>query len=155
MNGKTAALLGSLLLALPVPAAAGDVVFEKALAQAKEKLASPECRLVLEDFRDASGRALAENLADSGLSAPEFLERLDYRDGRSEAICRRGRVNAFTTVGGSTVWTCPGGSLRLGTLDARGGPNALIHEMLHALGLAENPPTSQEINQRVRERCGL
>jgi len=31
--------------------------------------------------------------------------------------------------------------------------NWIIHEMLHTLGLGENPPSSREITQRVNERC--
>ena len=31
--------------------------------------------------------------------------------------------------------------------------NWVIHEMLHTLGLGENPPSSREITQRVNERC--
>jgi hypothetical protein len=29
----------------------------------------------------------------------------------------------------------------------------VIHEMLHTLGLGENPPTTLEITERVRARC--
>jgi hypothetical protein len=29
----------------------------------------------------------------------------------------------------------------------------VIHEILHTLGLGENPPTSVEITQRVEARC--
>jgi len=29
-----------------------------------------------------------------------------------------------------------------------------IHEMLHTLGLRENPPSSDAINVQVRKRCG-
>jgi hypothetical protein len=29
----------------------------------------------------------------------------------------------------------------------------LIHEMLHSLGLGENPPSSREITERVIDRC--
>jgi hypothetical protein len=29
----------------------------------------------------------------------------------------------------------------------------VIHEMLHTLGLGENPPSSQEITQAVVKRC--
>lgn len=29
----------------------------------------------------------------------------------------------------------------------------VIHEMLHSLGLGENPPTSDYITSRVMERC--
>jgi hypothetical protein len=30
----------------------------------------------------------------------------------------------------------------------------IIHEFLHVLGLGENPPTSDEITERVAARCG-
>jgi hypothetical protein len=29
----------------------------------------------------------------------------------------------------------------------------LIHDVLHTLGLGENPPTSREITRRVMQRC--
>ncbi len=155
-----------LLAALPFPAlqaaqpaglrnAPPGSVLEKALEQAAGKLESPECRLVLADFRDSSGRTLAERLSRTGLSAPDFLSRLEFRDGRNEDVCHRRHVDAFTVVGGSTVWTCPGGSLSPGGENLRAGANTLIHEMLHALGLGENPPLPLEITRRVRERCGL
>ncbi len=32
--------------------------------------------------------------------------------------------------------------------------NVVIHEMLHALGLGEDPPTSEEITRQVAKRCG-
>ena len=167
MDGKAVAVLISALgLAAPVsgeppaareaaPRASLGVIFDQALRRATEKLDSSSCRLVLGDFRDASGRSLAGKLADTGLSAPEFLTQLEFRDGRNEDLCHRRHVDAFTSVGGSTVWACPGGSLWLGGENNRAGANTLIHEMLHALGLEENPPSSVEITQRVRERCGL
>ena len=98
---------------------------------------------------------LAERLVQTGRSAPDYLARLEFRDGRDESLCLPGRVSAFTFVGGSTVWVCPGGALAFPRQDWGAGPAALIHEMLHTLGLAENPPTPSEITQRVRERCGL
>jgi hypothetical protein len=30
----------------------------------------------------------------------------------------------------------------------------VIHEMLHSLGLGENPPSSREITKQVTARCG-
>jgi chorismate mutase len=30
----------------------------------------------------------------------------------------------------------------------------IIHELLHALGLGENPPTIEAITRQVTERCG-
>jgi hypothetical protein len=29
----------------------------------------------------------------------------------------------------------------------------VIHEMLHTLGLGENPPSTFEITERVKQRC--
>jgi hypothetical protein len=166
MTGKSAAVLVVTLALSPVsaeprrppgpaPAAPLGVVFETALDRAAEKLESAECRLVLTDFRDAAGRSLAENLSNTGLGAPDFLRHLRFRDGRNEDLCHGRHVDAFTTIGGETVWTCPGGSLSLGGENTRAGPDTLIHEMLHALGLPENPPTSLEITHRVVRRCGL
>lgn len=34
-----------------------------------------------------------------------------------------------------------------------GGEILLIHELLHTLGLGENPPTTEEITRQVRARC--
>jgi hypothetical protein len=166
MNGRAVAILFLALRAgsasaeppaLPGPASRASlgVVLDEALQRAAGKLATPACSLVLGDFRDASGRSLAENLAGTGLSAAEFLARLEFKDGRNASPCRRRHVDAFTSVRGSTVWACPGGSLWLGGENNRAGANTLIHEMLHALGLEENPPSSVEITRRVRERCGL
>ncbi|MGH9253012.1 MAG: hypothetical protein ACRD3C_00415 [Vicinamibacterales bacterium] len=35
-----------------------------------------------------------------------------------------------------------------------GARGLVIHEFLHALGLGENPPTSDEITERVTAKCG-
>jgi len=52
------------------------------------------------------------------------------------------------------VWICPRGNLGFRRPDADAGSTALIHEMLHALGLHENPPSSLEITRHVVARCG-
>ncbi len=134
--------------------AALDVVFARALARAAEKLESPGCRLVLQDFRDGSGRTLDERLSETGLSASSYIESLAFRNGRAESPCRVSGVQAFTSVGGSIVWVCPRRSRGFAAADVPGGSSALIHEMLHTLGLSENPPTSLEITERVIARCG-
>jgi hypothetical protein len=36
----------------------------------------------------------------------------------------------------------------------KGAEILLIHELLHALGLGENPPTSARITDAVMHRCG-
>ncbi|HSD67450.1 MAG TPA: hypothetical protein VLF95_12150, partial [Vicinamibacteria bacterium] len=66
-------------------------------------------------------------------------------------LCNRGASLAFTQVGSSAVSVC----LRAFTLLRPPEQDAvLIHEMLHSLGLGENPPESVAITARVLKRCG-
>jgi hypothetical protein len=58
------------------------------------------------------------------------------------------------------VFVCPVGpgriNSRLSKIEFQSGSLAeamVIHEMLHTLGLGENPPTTFEITARVRESC--
>jgi hypothetical protein len=68
-------------------------------------------------------------------------------------------VAFVTKTGLPPVFVCPAGepglNSRLAQLEAR-QPRAramLIHEMLHTLGLGENPPTTFEVTDQVRRRC--
>ena len=75
-----------------------------------------------------------------------------FYDGSTTAPCRRPRVYAFTAPGSRVVRACPA----LGRLAAAAPDEAeavVIHEVLHTLGLAENPPSSEEITARVERRC--
>ena len=130
------------------------VAFDHAASAASRKLEDPRCLLVLSDFSDASGRPLAERLHDTSLTAREYFERLDFRKGAHEPTCQRSRVDAFTNVGQRTVYVCVDGCFGFGRRDVSHASNVLIHEMLHTMGLGENPPTSLEITSRVAERCG-
>ena len=65
-----------------------------------------------------------------------------------------------TTPGVPRVFVCPAGggqvTSRLARIEFQSGSLAeatVIHEMLHTLGLGENPPTAFEITRRVRNRC--
>ncbi len=148
----TAAIL---LTTFPARAEGGlGAGFENAAAVASRKLDDARCLLVLTDFSDASGRPLVERLQETGLGAREFFERLDFRSGRHESTCQRSRVDAFVHLGRRTVFVCPDGCFGFGRPDVGHASNVLIHEMLHTLGLGENPPTSLEITSRVAERCG-
>src|SRR5262245_5266890 len=124
-----------------------------ALNGAYRKLARPACQQLLDDFHDAEGHTLRENLAPLGLTPDEYLFRLTYRDGLDlgSARCRKGGAAAVTHIGDRNVFVCaaPFAEQRPGIRE-----NTLIHEMLHSLGLGENPPSSGEINGRVRRRCG-
>jgi len=70
-------------------------------------------------------------------------------DGSGTPDCRPA-VAAATTRGRHVVLICADRFVRTCWPD---GEVTLIHEMLHSLGLGENPPTSLKISRRVRMRC--
>jgi len=127
-------------------------LLERALEGAARKLEQPRCQQVLEEFRDKRGRTLAENLVMWDRSPSEYLRMVPFRDGSDHRPCTSGRSTLFTVVGTFPVFVCP--NFRH---EARDNPwaaeNWIIHEMLHTLGLGEDPPSSLEITRRVNERC--
>ena len=123
----------------------------RAAHEAARRLQEPGCQRILDDFADREGRPLRERL---GSSTPEaYLARLVLRNGEipvGSGRCASPGAAAFT-ANGAAVFVCGTSFQRLGRGAAA---NALIHEMLHTLGLRENPPSSAEITRRVAERCG-
>jgi hypothetical protein len=118
---------------------------------ARERLGRPECQAVLADFRAVTGQRLDEALRASGRTAPEQLDLLVLQSGLGRPGCDRGATMAFTQIRSSFVSIC----LRPFTLLPREEQEAvLIHEMLHSLGLGENPPESVAITAQVLKRCG-
>ena len=114
-----------------------------AIGGAFRRLASPECRQVLSDFSDGNGTTLQENLEATGRTAQDYLGALRYANGAGQGPCRRAETLAFTSPGRRIVYVC--GAFRAKFLALRVAERqeldmALIHEMLHTLGLRENPP---------------
>lgn len=118
------------------------------------RLQQPECAAVLSDFRDGDGRLLSDNLAASGLTAPEYFSHLHFVDGGQFALCKRSTVAAAANPGSPEIAICMTNFERVVNRHRGLAANLLIHEMLHALGLGENPPTSMEITLQVAKRCG-
>ena len=125
----------------------------RTLPGAARELADPECARVLLDFSDVSGRLLQENLALLQQTAPGYLELIYFADGRRGSACATSKTLAYTHPGSRVVYLCPQFAQANGQYEGY-RENVLIHEMLHSLGLAENPPSSDEITRRVRKRCG-
>jgi hypothetical protein len=123
-----------------------------ALRGAMKRIDRQECRLILTDFTDDRGRKLQQNLESLGLSGPEYLTFILFREGDPRE-CARGHVLAFTTPGSRVVFVCSqlAETQRRDTVLAEA---MVIHEALHTLGLSEDPPSSQEITRRVLARCG-
>src|SRR5262245_36269240 len=135
-------------------------VVERVTARAAARLEDPECVKVLGDFQDRNGQTLESKLQAFGLSASRYLLEIVFLDGSWLPACRAVSVAMSVTPGVPRVFVCPAGpgrpNSRLSRIELESGPLAeamVIHEMLHTLGLGENPPTTFEITERVRARC--
>jgi hypothetical protein len=126
----------------------------RAIENAAAKLEGARCREVFSDFRDRRGRTLQENLDATGLEGPAHLRGLIFANGRFHGDCRLPSVLALATPGRQVIYICGPQFLQRERLDPGFTAALLIHEQLHALGLGENPPHSQEITARVISRCG-
>jgi hypothetical protein len=134
-------------------------VVKRVSARAAARLDQPECVKVLTDFKDRAGRTLEANLQPLGVTASRYLLELPFLDGSPLTACRAPSVIMAATPGVRRVFVCSGPgqvTSRLSRVEFASGSLAeamVIHEMLHTLGLGENPPTTTEITERVRERC--
>jgi hypothetical protein len=125
---------------------------DRARAGALERLESDECRKVFTDFKDAEGRTLQQNLDEWAASPAEYIALIPFLDGSSQARCRDGKTALVASPGVRRVFVCP----RFADFQLKQpgvAESMLIHEILHTLGLGENPPSSLEITQRVETRC--
>jgi len=135
---------------LPADVAAA---IEPAVVAAIRRFSEPECGRLVDDFTDPQGRPLGARLADLGLERAPYLALVVFVDGRNTRSCQRRGVLAVANPGARIVALCPE-FLRAVWLDRGLAEAIIIHETLHTLGLAENPPSSLEINHRVFQRCG-
>jgi hypothetical protein len=129
-----------------------EPTIERARDGAVRKIERPGCQRLLDEFKDKDGRTLAENLATWNRPVADYLRTMPFRDGSFHPLCRSGKSALVSVVGMRPVFVCP--SFRKeAERDPWAAENWIIHEMLHTLGLGENPPSSREITQRVSERC--
>ena len=129
---------------------------ERAVIEAARRIQHPECQRVLSEFADPSGVAISTKLAGLGLSAEKYLTAsLYFVDGTGEPQCdSRLHVAAFTQRGRRTVFICPPLGFDAAFSASGRSVAVIIHEMLHSLGLGENPPSSRDITAAVVRRCG-
>ena len=134
----------------------GDTQFSvrSAAEGAAARLARPGCQDLFADFTDEGGHLLSTRLEARGKSPADAFSGLRFIDDRGAPQCRKGKTLAFTQTGSPLVRVC-GVQFRNRFLQNRTTTEIIvIHEFLHALGLGENPPTSQAITERVAVRCG-
>jgi hypothetical protein len=135
---------------LPDPVGRHDA--QKALDLAWEKLGQADCANVLRAFSDSSGRPLALRLGALSVDVQTYLTMLVFIDGSRETPCVSG-VFAFTTPGSRVIRICVDELKRTWLQDREHAAASFIHEMLHTLGLGENPPSSAEVTRRVSAAC--
>jgi hypothetical protein len=129
-----------------------DGAVERARAGATRKLQDPECQKLLDDFRDGEGRPLRQSLENWGMSAAEYVHMIPFLRGSSHPLCLRGNVALVATPGFPRIYVCsPFAAIQVN--EPALAETMVIHEMLHTLGLGENPPSSLEITKRVQGRC--
>lgn len=127
---------------------------EDAVQGAMRRLSIPRCQQLFEEFTDQGGRALTVNLAATAESPADFLAGLYFVEGDDTIQCRADQiVAAFTEPGSRVVHVCGQRFLQF-AVKTKGGEILLIHELLHTLGLGENPPSSARITDAVMNRCG-
>jgi hypothetical protein len=127
---------------------------QRAIAGAGRRVSRCECQAIFQDFRDASGQSLDSRLAMLKQSGDEYLYALRFVDSRDSAHCRPDRhIAAFTEPGSHVIHIC--GAMFETELvhDPVTSEILIIHELLHSLGLGENPPTESEITHQVFARC--
>ena len=129
----------------------GRAWVQQALDAATARLGKPQCRQIFSDFSDGEGHPVERKLQDLGVTPEEYLTRwVAFVEGSRQPQCRNRDVAAFTQAGGQVIYVC---SSRVVANHTPDGDIVIIHEMLHTLGLRENPPTPGEITKRVLQRC--
>ena len=142
----------------PLPLSRWDAaVVERARAGASMRLKDPQCLALLDEFKDGNGGALRDRLDAMGLTATEYLRQVPFMDGSTLRSCRSEGVLMVARPGRAAVYVCPAGSVSRLSREAIRQPSraefAVIHEMLHTLGLGEDPPSSEQITRRVERSC--
>ena len=125
----------------------------RAIQGAARRLDHAECQGLLDEFADASGRPLRSVLEAQSLGIRDYLDRVLFYDAPS-AACQGATLAGMTEAGSRVIRVCGRRFARAMTENARYAEGVVIHEMLHSLGLGENPPTSYFITSRVQARCG-
>jgi hypothetical protein len=129
----------------------------RAVAGAYERLQRPSCQALLRRFRDAAGRPLHENLDATGQSSERYLATyVFFYEGYRLPTCRSRRNKkglAVTWPGHRSVFICTTRFTDMAHRNPREAEAIVIHEMLHTLGLGENPPSSDEITEAVTKAC--
>ena len=131
------------------------MVVKDSLEGAVRRLERPECQEIFGVFTDGAGHRLSDDLAMSGQRAADALVALYFVAADSLPQCRTNEATAtFTQPYGRLVYVCTERFVNSFARRTAGGELLLIHELMHTLGLGENPPSSAQISEAVMRYCG-
>ena len=119
-------------------------------------LGDDRCQDLLTRFQDGDGRTLSSNLETLGATPQGYLRFVLFYDGSASPPCRAAGskdVFAVTAPGSRVVLVCVSQFRAAQRTRPYHGEAVVIHEMLHTLGLGENPPTTEEITRQVMGAC--
>jgi len=149
LAGEVAGVTGTARLSL----AGHRYAVARATEAAASQLADARCQALLDEFADAEGRPLRSVLAAHGLSVSDYAKQVFFYDA-PEWACRGAKL-AVTKPGSRAIFVCGARFQKEMSRNSRNAEAIVIHEVLHSLGLGENPPSSDHITGRVRALCGL
>jgi hypothetical protein len=127
---------------------------QRAIAGAGRRLSGCTCQTIFREFLDDSGRSLESRLNALHQSGAGYLYALRFVDSRDSSLCRADRhIAAFTERGSHVIRIC-GTRFESDLMhDPVTSEVVILHELLHSLGLGENPPTESEITHQIFARC--
>jgi hypothetical protein len=125
----------------------------RALSGASHWLAQPKCQTLFLEFKDERHLPLATKLSELGTHPERYLRTALFLDGAQAPMCQRHGVLAFTARESRVIYLCGRDFERAWRRDAREVQATIIHELLHSLGLGENPPPPRRITDRVKRLC--
>jgi hypothetical protein len=125
----------------------------RAVRGAADWLTRPKCQTLFQEFEDERQLPLSVKLRELETDPAGYLRLVVFLDGARSPVCGRHGVLAFTARGSRVVYLCGRDFERAWRRDAREVQATIIHELLHSLGLGENPPAPREITNRVQSLC--
>jgi hypothetical protein len=128
-------------------------VVRRAVEEARTRLRVAQCEGLVDEFKDAGGLPLRKRLEAQGMTIDARLDAIRFVDASESAHCRASGTFAFAVRDGLVVYVCPRTMEKAQSRQPARVQAVVIHELLHTIGLGENPPTSTYITARVEARC--